>query len=157
MTLNQILLIGNAGGDAELRYTPNGDSVADFNLAVSRSRLVDGEWQTVSTEWFRISSWGRSAERVANTIKRGNRVFIEGRLSSNPYRTEGGEIRAGLQVSASRVINLTRSTEDSGYGSYGGGGGGGGFSAVPNEPAQATDAAPGPSSQDLEEGEDLPW
>lgn len=155
MTLNQILLIGNAGGDAELRYTPNGDSVADFNLAVSRSRLVDGEWQTVSTEWFRISSWGRSAERVANTIKRGNRVFIEGRLSTNPYRTEGGEIRAGLQVSASRVINLTRSTEDSGYGSYGGGGGGG-FSAVPNEPAQATDAAPGPP-QDLEEGEDLPW
>lgn len=154
MTLNQILLIGNAGGDAELKYTPNGDPVADFNLAVSRSRLVDGEWQTLSTEWFRVSQWGRSAERVANTIRRGNRVFIEGRLSSNPYRTEGGEIRAGLQVSASRVINLTRSTEDSGYGSYGGGGG---FSAVPNEPAaQTADAVPGPP-QDLEEGEDLPW
>lgn len=153
MTLNQILLIGRAGADAELKYTQNGDSVADFNLAVNRSRLVDGEWQTVNTEWFQVSQWGRSAERVANTIKRGNRVFVEGRLSSNPYRTEAGEIRAGLRVSASRVMNLTQSTDEGGYGSYGGGG----FSAVPNDPAQATDAAPGPSSQDLEEGEDLPW
>ena len=154
MTLNQILLIGNVGADAELRYTPNGESIAEFNMAVSRSRLVDGEWQTVSTEWFRISQWGRSAERVANTIKKGNRVFVEGRLSSNPYRTEAGEIRAGLQVSAFRVMNLTQATDDSGYGSYGSGGG---FSAVPNEPpAQSADVMPGPP-QDIEEGEDLPW
>lgn len=153
MTLNQILLIGNVGADAELRYTPNGDTVADFNMAVSRSRLVDGEWQTMSTEWFQVSQWGRNAERVANTIKRGNRVFVEGRLSSSPYRTESGEIRAGLRVNAFRVMNLTQATDDAGYGSYGSGGG---FSAVPNEPARTADVAPGPP-QDLEEGEDLPW
>ena len=153
MSLNQVLLIGNAGGDAEMSYTPNGDGVARFNLAVSRSRLVDGEWQTISTEWFRVSQWGRSAERTANTIKRGNRVFIEGRLSSSPYRTESGENRAGLEVSAFRVINLTQRSDD-GYGSYGEG-----FSAVPGEGAGRAPAqnAPGGGPSDFEEGEDLPW
>ena len=154
MSLNQILLIGNAGADAELNYTPNGDPVASFNMAVSRNRLVDGEWQTVSTEWFRVSQWGRSAERVANTVKRGNRVFIEGRLSSSPYRTEGGENRAGLQISAYRVINLTQGS-DEGYGSYGDG-----FRAVPDEPTYQSRPSSPASQQDaqaFEEGEDLPW
>ena len=151
MSLNQILLIGNAGADAELNYTPSGDPVARFNMAVSRSRLVDGEWQTIATEWFRVSQWGRSAERTANAIKRGNRVFVDGRLSSSPYRTESGEIRAGLEVSAFRVMNLTRSG-DEGYGSYGDG-----FRAVPDEPDKQSRAVGSQDSQMYEEGEDLPW
>ena len=72
--LNKIMLIGNAGNDAELRYTPNGDSVASFSLAVSR-RYTNREGQQIDeTEWFKINAWGSRAEFVGKYIKKGMNV-----------------------------------------------------------------------------------
>ena len=119
MSLNQIMLIGNAGRDAELRYTASGRAVTGFSMAVNRNRQVDGEWQS-ETEWFNVSVWGDQAERIANSIKRGTRVFVEGRLSTSEYTTQAGLSRMSLEVNAFRVINLTGRDQDEegGYGNY---------------------------------------
>ncbi len=119
MSLNLILLIGNAGRDAELRYTANGRAVAGFSMAVNRNYQVNGEWRE-ETEWFNVSSWGQQAESVANSIRRGSRVFVEGRLSTREFTTQAGLTRTSLDVNAFRVINLTGREEggEGGYGTY---------------------------------------
>ncbi len=119
MSLNLILLIGNAGRDAELRYTASGRAVASFSMAVNRNYQVNGEWRE-ETEWFNVSSWGQQAESVANSVRRGSRVFVEGRLSSREYTTQAGLSRTSLDVNAFRVINLTGRDEggEGGYGAY---------------------------------------
>ena len=101
--LNKIMLIGNAGNDAELRYTPNGDGVASFSLAVG-NRYTNREGQQIDeTEWFRITSWGRSAEFVSNYIKKGMQVYVEGRLSHSVYQDNAGETKISLEVNARDV------------------------------------------------------
>jgi len=101
--LNKIMLIGHAGQDAELRYTPNGDSVASFSLAVSR-RYTNREGQQIDeTEWFRINAWGSRAEFVGNYIKKGMNVYAEGRLKSNLYQDNAGETKVSLDVNAFEI------------------------------------------------------
>jgi len=101
--LNKIMLIGNAGNDAELRYTPNGDSVASFSLAVSR-RYTNREGQQIDeTEWFKINAWGSRAEFVGKYIKKGMNVYAEGRLKSNLYQDNAGETKVSLDVNAFEI------------------------------------------------------
>ena len=98
--LNKIMLIGNAGVDAEMRYTPNGDGVASFSLAVG-NRYTNREGQQIDeTEWFRITSWGRRAEFVSNYVKKGMQIYVEGRLSHNVYQDNSGETKVSLEVNA---------------------------------------------------------
>jgi single-strand DNA-binding protein len=106
MTLNQILLIGNAGRDAELRYTQNGTAVTNFSMAVNRRYQLREEMRE-DTEWFNVSTWQRQAEFVAERVKRGTRVFVDGRLSTREYTAGNGESRISLDVNASRVIALS--------------------------------------------------
>ena len=165
MSLNLILLIGNAGRDAELRYTSSGRAVAGFSMAVNRNYQVDGEWRE-ETEWFNVSSWGQQAENVANSVRRGSRVFVEGRLSTREYTTQAGLSRTSLDVNAFRVINLS-AREDGGEGGYGTyppaseaqsaqGGGYNQQGAQPAQPGHVPDGGfdQGPEGEDLE---DLPW
>lgn len=167
MSLNLILLIGNAGRDAELRYTATGRSVANFSMAVNRRWQVNNEWQE-ETEWFNVAAWGQQAENVANSVRRGARVFVEGRLSTREWTNQSGVTRTSLDVNAFRVINLTRREEDGEEGGYGAyppaqqpseQSQGGGYSQAPTQQAApAYDAGggyePSPEGDDLE---DLPW
>ena len=98
--LNKISLIGNAGNDAEMRFTPNGDGVASFSMAVGNKYTNREGMEVDDTEWFRISMWGRRAEFVGNYIKKGMQVFVEGRLSSETYQDQAGETKIGLNVRA---------------------------------------------------------
>ena len=166
MSLNLILLIGNSGRDAELRYTANGRAVASFSMAVNRNYQVDGEWRS-DTEWFNISSWGQQAENVANNVRRGARVFVEGRLSTREYTTQAGLSRTSLDVNAFRVINLAGRDEegDGGYGAYPPAPeaqqapAGGGHSQSPPQPTSSGYGAAGGTDQGAEgeDLEDLPW
>ncbi len=165
MSLNLILLIGNAGRDAELRYTASGRAVASFSMAVNRSYQVNNEWQE-ETEWFNVSVWGQQAENVANSVRRGAKVFIEGRLSTREYTNQAGATRTSLDVNAFRVINLTRREEgeEGGYGSYPPAPEtaqpyGGGQSQQPAQAAPSGYEAGGGYNQptDGEDLEDLPW
>ena len=106
MSLNQILLIGNAGRDAELRYTANGAAVANFSMAVNRRYQARDEVRE-ETEWFNVAAWERQAEWVSERVKRGTRVFVDGRLSTREYTSGSGETRVSLDVNARRVIPLT--------------------------------------------------
>ena len=106
MSLNQILLIGNAGRDAELRYTQNGTPVTNFSMAVNRRYQVRDEMRE-DTEWFNVSVWERQAEWAAESIRRGYRVFVDGRLSTREYISGNGETRVSLDVNARRILALT--------------------------------------------------
>ena len=119
MSLNLILLIGNAGRDAELRYTATGRAVTGFSMAVNRRWQANNEWQE-ETEWFNVSVWGQQAENVSTRVRRGARVFVEGRLATREWTNQAGVTRTSLEVTAYRVINLTgrEEGEEGGYGSY---------------------------------------
>ena len=106
MSLSQILLIGNAGRDAELRYTQSGTAVANFSIAVNR-RYRTGDDMREETEWFNVSAWQRQAEFAADRVKRGTRVFVDGRLSTREYTSGNGENKISLDVNANRVIALS--------------------------------------------------
>ncbi len=165
MSLNLILLIGNAGQDAELRYTATGRTVANFSLAVNRNYQVNNEWRE-ETEWFRVAVWGQQAESIAQRIRKGSRVFVEGRLSSREWTNDAGVTRTSLEVNAFRVMDLTGrdQNEEGGYGSYPPSEGG--QSAGPSEYSQSSPqrnegqgrpaSAPEPM-EDEEDLEDLPW
>ena len=166
MSLNQILLIGNAGRDAELRYTANGRAVTGFSMAVNRSYQVNNEWQE-ETEWFNVSVWGQQAENVANRVRRGAKVFVDGRLATREWTNQAGVTRTSLEVTAYRVINLSgrEEGEEGGYGSYppaaqeGQQPQGSGYSPAPQQPAPAGSSAGGEYDQppDGDDLEDLPW
>jgi single-strand DNA-binding protein len=83
--ISKIIIIGNLGGDPEMRYTPNGDAVSNFSVAVNRRyRSRDGETQE-ATEWFRVSAWGRMAEVSNQYLTKGSAVYVEGRFSTRRW------------------------------------------------------------------------
>ena len=81
MALCKTMIIGNLGSDPEMRYTPNGRAVTQFNVAVNQStkNQQTGEW-VEETDWFRVTIWGDRAERMAENLRKGNKVFVEGRF-----------------------------------------------------------------------------
>ena len=148
MSLNQILLIGRAGTDPELRYTPSGTAVTNFRLAVSNNfRGQDGEWQD-NTEWFTVTAWDRQAESVNQYLTKGQRVFVDGRLSTRTYTANNGEQRTSLEIRAFRIIFMDRT-----------GGQGDDFEAPPQSRGAARQPARsnGGESEQSDDVEELPW
>jgi single-strand DNA-binding protein len=105
--MNKIMLIGNLGRDPEMNYTPNGTAIAKFSLAVSRyTKSATGERQE-ETEWFYIVAWQQLAERCSTYLKKGQKVFIEGRLSTRKYTDRNGVERTAVEVIANDMEFLT--------------------------------------------------
>jgi single-strand DNA-binding protein len=97
------ILIGNLGNDPDMRYSANGSPLLRFNVASnSRSRTPEGEWQD-RTEWVRVTVTGNRAESLQQYLKKGSRVYVEGRLEARPWTDQQGEVRAGLELTASEV------------------------------------------------------
>ncbi|MBI4470517.1 MAG: single-stranded DNA-binding protein [Acidobacteria bacterium] len=108
MSFNKIFIVGNLGRDPELRYTPQGDAVCNFNVATNeRRRDAGGEMQDKTT-WFRVSAWGRMGELANQYLKKGSQVFIEGRLSLEEYTDRDGGQRTALRVRASDLQFIER-------------------------------------------------
>ena len=108
----QIILIGNVGGDAELRYLPSGVPVASFNMAVNEEWTKDGEKQS-KTVWFRVTTWNKLAEIVAQYVKKGNSVMAIGKVEeARPYTDKQGNGRASLEVTANTVKFLGSSNNN---------------------------------------------
>src|SRR5918994_5157011 len=105
MALSKIQIIGNLGRDPELRYTPNGRPVASFTVAVNQStkNQQSGEW-IESTDWFRVSVWGDRGERVAENLRKGSRVFVDGRFRTREYEANDGQKRMSLDITADTVL-----------------------------------------------------
>ena len=146
MAFCKLMIIGNLGRDPEMRYTPTGRPVTQFTVAVNQStkNQQTGEW-TEETDWFRVSVFGDRAERAAEQLRKGNRVFVEGRFRTREFEGNDGQKRTSLDVTADNVISLERRPRDedaafSGAPSAGSGAPGGGFSGGgPRPPADDTD------------------
>jgi len=107
-SLNKIMLIGNVGSDPEMRYTPNGKAVTSFRMATNRRYTTSSGESREETEWFRVSVWGKQAESCNQFLSKGKRVYVEGRLRSQNWEGQDGQMRTSLEVSANRVIFLDR-------------------------------------------------
>ncbi len=108
--LNKVQIIGNLGRDPELRYTPTGKPVANFTVAVSRVGRDAGGERTEETEWFRINAWDKLAETCAQYLKKGAKVYVEGRLQTRKYSDRDGVERTSVEVVANELLMLDSRT-----------------------------------------------
>src|SRR5437868_3289982 len=132
-----ITIIGNLTNDPELRFTPSGAAVANFTVA-STPRTFDrqsNEWKDGETLFMRCSVWREAAENVAESLQRGTRVIVSGRLRSRTYDTKEGEKRTVIELEVDEIGPSLRyattkvSKTSRGGGGFGGGGSGGGNAA----------------------------
>ena len=100
MSYNEIEIQGNVGGEPQLRQLQSGNHVCDINVATNESRLVNGEWQTTHTEWYRVSLWDDKAVQLSQWARKGMAVWVKGRHKTKPYIAESGEARSGNEISA---------------------------------------------------------
>jgi len=122
-SVNKVILVGNLGRDAELRYTPGGAPVATLNLATTEvwNDKTSGQKQE-KTEWHRIVLWGKSAESLSEYLTKGKQIYVEGRLQTRKWQDKDGNDKYSTEIRSDRIVLL-------------GGGGGGGGGARPQRPA----------------------
>ncbi|HET7031075.1 MAG TPA: single-stranded DNA-binding protein [Candidatus Limnocylindrales bacterium] len=155
MALCKVMIIGNLGADPEMRYTPSGRPVTQFNVAVNQStkNQQTGEW-VEATDWFRISVWGDRAERAAEGLRKGNKVFVEGRFKTREFEGRDGQKRMSLEITADSLVNLEKRVREEGDGEFATAG-----AARPAAPASGGGRAPssGGGFDDPGDLDDLPF
>ncbi|MFT4294225.1 MAG: single-stranded DNA-binding protein [Micropruina sp.] len=167
----QITLVGNLTADPELRFTPSGAAVANFTVA-STPRTFDrqsGEWRDGDAMFLNCSVWRQAAENVAESLTKGMRVVVQGRLKSRSYETREGERRTVFEVDVDEVgpslryasAKVTRNSGGAGNysgGGYSGGnsGGGGGYSGGGNAGGGSDSWSSGGGNNNRSAGND-PW
>ncbi|MCB1761390.1 MAG: single-stranded DNA-binding protein [Gammaproteobacteria bacterium] len=121
--INKVILIGNAGRDPEIRYMPNGNAVANLTLATSESwkDKSTGE-QREQTEWHRVVFFRRLGEIVGEYVKKGSKIYVEGRLQTRKWQGQDGQDRYTTEIIADQMQLLdSRGGGSSGSGDYGSG------------------------------------
>jgi single-strand DNA-binding protein len=126
-SVNKVILVGNLGRDAELRYTPGGAAVATLNLATTEvwNDKASGQKQE-KTEWHRVVLWGKSAESLSEYLTKGKQIYVEGRLQTRKWQDKDGNDKYTTEIRGDRIVLL------------GGGGGGGGMGGGSRSPQRAT-------------------
>ena len=99
----QLILIGNLGGDPELRYTSSGAPVATFSLAVNRKWTNSDGSPGEETKWFRVTTWRKLAETCNQYLAKGRQVMVVGRVAASAFTGQDGSPRASLEVTADSV------------------------------------------------------
>ena len=131
---NSVTLIGNLVDDPELRFTPSGVALAKIRMAVNRRwRGQDGEWQE-NTSFFGGTVWREQAEQVAESLQKGMRIIVSGRLEQRSWETEQGDKRSIVEIQidevgpslrwATATVNRTQRSDDWGNKTQSGEGGG---------------------------------
>jgi single-strand DNA-binding protein len=106
--INKVILVGNVGRDAELRYTQNQTAVANFTLATNEVRTSKSGERQERTEWHRIVVWGRQAEIANEYVKKGKLIGIEGSIRTRQWDDREGQKRYTTEIHADRFIFLGR-------------------------------------------------
>ena len=102
-SLNKIMLIGNVGKDPELRYSKTGDAFTTFSLATSYNyKPADGERQE-QTEWHRVVAWRQLAEQAGKYVKKGRKVYVEGRVQSRQYTDNNNLPKTAYEIVATQI------------------------------------------------------
>ncbi len=109
-----IIIVGNVGRDAEMRYIPSGAAVTNFSVATNRQYTSSNGEQIKETTWFRISAWGKQGEICHQYVKKGMKVLVEGRLNPDPetgnpriWTRQDGSAAASFEVTAGTVRFLS--------------------------------------------------
>src|SRR5579864_4488429 len=155
----QITIVGNLVDDPNLRYTPTGQAVANFRVA-STPRFLDkntNEWKDGDSLFLTCNVWRQAAENVAESLQRGMRVIVTGRLKQRNYETKEGEKRTVYEVEVDDVgpslrnasAKVNRASRGSGEGGFGGGGN--------NNRGGSYSGAQGPSSGSGNSRNEDPW
>ena len=151
-----ITVVGNLTDDPELRFTPSGAAVANFTVA-STPRNFDknsNEWVDGEAMFLRCSIWRQAAENVAESLQRGMRVVVQGRLKARSYETREGEKRTVFEIDVEEIgpslkfatAKVNRTSRQGGGGGYSGGGGQGGQGGGQSAPADYPWATPAPAA-----------
>jgi len=140
-SVNKVIIVGNLGRDPEIRYMPSGDAIANIAVATSyKSKDRNTGEQKETTEWHRISFFGRLAEIVGQYLKKGSSVYVEGRLQTRKYTDKDGVEKYATDIVAE---NMQMLGGRSGMGGDAGMDDGGGYeSAQQSRPAPAARQAP---------------
>lgn len=144
-SVNKVILVGNLGRDAELRYTPGGAAVATLNLATTEVWNDKSNQRQEKTEWHRIVLWGKTAESLQEYLTKGKQIYVEGRIQTREWTDKEGKPAKTTEIRADRVVLL-------------GGGGGGGGGARPSRDRYADDSGPVDSGHvDAPSDDDIPF
>src|SRR5471032_1120796 len=133
-SVNKVILVGNLGRDAELRYTPGGAAVSTINMATTEIWNDKGGQRQEKTEWHRVVLWGKSAESLAEYLTKGKQIYVEGRLQTRQWDDKDGNKRYTTEIKGDRLVLLG--------GGGGGGGRGGGMSRGGGEESMGGGQAP---------------
>jgi len=105
-SVNKVILVGNLGRDAELRYTPGGAAVATINMATTEVWNDKGGQRQEKTEWHRVVLWGKSAESLAEYLTKGKQIYVEGRLQTRQWDDKDGNKRYTTEIRGDRIVLL---------------------------------------------------
>jgi single-strand DNA-binding protein len=150
-SLNKVMLIGNVGSEPEIRTTGGGTKLAKVSLATNRTFKDRSGEQQEKTEWHRLTFWDRLADLVEQYVKKGDRIYVEGRIEYSQTEDDKGNTRFWTDITVQEMLMLG--------GSPGGAGASGGYeSAAPRrrQPAAGPGAAGGPSPFEADD-DDLPF
>ncbi|MGM9510663.1 single-stranded DNA-binding protein [Larkinella sp. GY13] len=136
-SMNKVILIGNVGNDPEVRYLDGGSVVAKFSVATNERYTTRTGEQVDQTEWFRVEVWNDQAKTVEKYVRKGNQIYVEGRLKTETYTDREGKERFSLTVRATTFQFLGSARQD--------GAEGGGESYAESAPASRQQAAPQPA------------
>jgi single-strand DNA-binding protein len=125
-SVNKVILVGNLGRDAELRYTPGGSPVATLNLATTEVWNDKAGQRQERTEWHRVVLWGKTAESLNEYLTKGKQIYVEGRLQTRQWDDKDGNKRYTTEIRGDRIVLL----------------GGGGMGAGGRQPARVSTGAP---------------
>ncbi|MCU0340416.1 MAG: single-stranded DNA-binding protein [Spirosomaceae bacterium] len=153
--VNKVILLGNLGSDPEVRHLENGSVVARFNIATSESYTNRSGERVEQTEWHRIELWDNLAKVAEQYLRKGNTVYIEGKLRSENWVDKEGKQREGKTVRANtmQLVGGRNSANDAAGEASGGDGG---YSAPASRPAPvpAAPKTPAPIATEMSAGSD---
>jgi single-strand DNA-binding protein len=115
-SVNKVILVGNLGRDAELRYTPGGAAVSKFSIATTEIWNDKSGQRQERTEWHNIDLWGKQAESLSGYLVKGKQVYVEGRLQTDEYTDKDGNKRKTTRVRCDRVVLLSGGGRGTGAG-----------------------------------------
>jgi len=107
-SLNKVIIIGNVGGEPEMRFTPNGKPVTSFSVATNWVYTTPEGERRQETEWFSVVAWNKLAEQCNSFLAKGRLVYAEGRIHTRTWESQDGQQRSRTEVIANKVIFLDR-------------------------------------------------
>ena len=152
-SVNKVILVGNLGRDAELRYTPGGAAVATINMATTEVWNDKAGQRQEKTEWHRVVLWGKTAESLNEYLTKGKQIYVEGRLQTRQWDDKDGNKRYTTEIRGDRIVLLG----GGGGGGRGGGGSARGSGGGGSETAGGDFGGPGPETSAPLTDDDIPF